>query len=124
MLLSDRATNLQENGKSGIGNDESITDTNNSLVYDELPLNRSSNFVNESITIDRVMTQPLELDETVTSEPKDFISHLKNLRYCNPKNMIIGHVKINSLRNKYDPIRSILENGLCDIFTRSETKLD
>ena len=56
MLLSDRATNLQENGKSGIGNDESITDTNNSLVYDELPLNRSSNFVNESITIDRVMT--------------------------------------------------------------------
>ena len=99
MLLSDRATNLHEYGKSGIGNDESITDTNNSLVYDELPLNRSSNFVNESITIDRDMTQPLEIDETVTSEPKDFISDLKNLRYCNPKNMIIGHVNINSLRN-------------------------
>ena len=124
MLLSDRATNLHEYGKSGIGNDESITDTKNSLVYDELPLNRSSNFVNESITIDRDMTQPLEIDETVTSEPKDFISDLKNLRYCNPKNMIIGHVNINSLRNKYDPIRSILQNGLCDIFTLSETKLD
>ena len=103
----------------GIGNDESIT-----LVYDELPLNRSSNFVNESITIDRDMTQPLKIDETVTSEPKDLISDLKNLRYCNPKNMIIGHVNINSLRNKYDPIRSILQNGLCDIFTLSETKLD
>ena len=35
-----------------------------------------SNFVNESITIDRDMTQPLEIDETVTSEPKDFISDL------------------------------------------------
>ena len=68
MLSSDRATNLHEYGKSGIGNDESITNTNNSFVYDELRLNRSSNFVNESITIDRVMTQPLEIDETVTSE--------------------------------------------------------
>ena len=38
--------------------------------------------------------------------------------------MIIGHVNINSLRNKYDPCRSILQNGLCDIFTLSETKLD
>ena len=97
---------------------------NNSLVYDELPLNQSSNFVNESITIDRVITQPLEIGETVTSEPKYFISDLKNLRYCYPKYMIIGHVNINSLRNKYDPIRSILQNGLCDIFTLSETKLD
>ena len=35
-----------------------------------------SNFVNESIIIDRDMTQPLEIDETVTSEPKDFISDL------------------------------------------------
>ena len=58
------------------------------------------------------MTQPLEIDETVTSEPKDFISDLKNLRYCNPKNMIIGHVNINSLRNKYDPIRSILQQEI------------
>ena len=63
-------------------------------------------------------------DETVVSEPKDFISDLKKLRYCNPKNMIIGHININSLRNKYDPICSILQNGLCIIFTLSETKLD
>ena len=52
------------------------------------------------------------------------------IRWChpggiiNPKNMIMGHININSLRNKYDPIRSILQNGLCDIFTLSETKLD
>ena len=71
-------------------NDESITDTNNSLVYDELPLNRSSNFVKESIIIDRDMTQPLEIDETVTSEHKDFISDLKNLRYCNPQIWLLG----------------------------------
>ena len=54
----------------------------------------------------------------------DFISDLKKLRYCNPKNMIIGYININSLRNKYDPVRSILQKGLCDIFTLSETKLD
>ena len=71
------------------------------------------------------MTQSSEMaDESSVKEPKDFISDLKNLRYCNPENVMIGHININSLRNKYDPIRSILHNGLCDIFTVSETKLD
>ena len=49
---------------------------------------------------------------------------LKKLGYCNPKNMLIGQINIKALRNKYDPIRSILQNGLCDIFTLGETKLD
>ena len=62
--------------------------------------------------------------ESDVSKPKDFISDLKNLRYCNPKNMIIGHINVNSIRNKFDPIHSILQNGLCDIFALSETKLD
>ena len=38
--------------------------------------------------------------------------------------MIIGHINVNSIRNKFDPIHSILQNGLCDVFALSETKLD
>ena len=43
------------------------------------------------------MTQSSEMaDESFVSEPKDFISDLKNLRYCNTRNVIIGHININS----------------------------
>ena len=37
--------------------------------------------------------------------------------------MIKGLININSLRNKYNPIRPTLQNELCDIFTLSETNL-
>ena len=72
------------------------------------------------------MTKALEMgnDDTSVNESNDFTSDLKKLGYCNPKNMLIGYINIKSLRNKYDPIRSILQNGLSDIFTLSETKLD
>ena len=38
--------------------------------------------------------------------------------------MIIGHVNINSLRNKVEPIHGIMSNSLCDILTLTETKID
>ena len=121
-ISPDRATKIKRHDRTGTG-DESITDT--CLVSNELSIKQSPHFVPKNITVDMDMTQSSEMaDESFVSEPKDFISDLKNLRYCNPRNVIIGHININSLRNKYDPIRSILHNGLCDIFTLSETKLD
>ena len=121
-ISPDRATKVKGYDRTGTG-DESITDT--CRVSNELSIKQSPHFVPKNITVDMDMTQLSEMaDESFVSEPKDFISDLKNLRYCNPRNVIIGHININSLRNKYDPIRSILHNGLCDIFTLSETKLD
>ena len=122
IISSDRATNVHKYGKTGTGN-ESIIDI--SFVFNEQSIKQATHLATENITVDMDMTQASVLaDETVVSEPNDFISNLKKLRYCNPKNMIIGHININSLRNKYVPIRSILQNGLCDIFALSETKLD
>ena len=121
-ISPDRATTVKRYDRTGASH-ESITDT--CLVSNELSIKQSPHFVPKNITVDMDMTQSSEMDdESFVSEPKDFISDLKNLRYCNPRNVIIGHITINSLRNKYDPIRSILHNGLCDIFTLSETKLD
>ena len=95
------------------------------FALNDLSINQISNEATHSITVDMDMTQePNMAVESDVSKPKDFKSDLKNLRYCNPKNMIIGHINVNSIRNKFDPIHSILQNGLCDIFALSETKLD
>ena len=95
------------------------------FALNDLSINRIPNKATYNITVDMDMTQePNMAMESAVSKPKDFISDLKNLRYCNPKNMIIGHINVNSIRNKFDPIHSTLQNGLCDIFALSETKLD
>ena len=119
-----RPTGTKRPHRNGIG--DTPTALNDRSVLNELSVNDVSNVVSENICVDTVMTEALEMgnDDTIVNEPNDFISDLKKLQYCNPKNMIIGHININSLRNKYDPIRSILQNGVCDIFTLSETKLD
>ena len=38
-------------------------------------------------------------------------------------NLILGHLNINSIRNKFDPLKFITGNNI-DIFLISETKLD
>ena len=55
---------------------------------------------------------------------KDYINQLKKYRSTNPKNCIIGHLNINSIRYKFDAARCLLKGGLLDIFAISESKLD
>ena len=47
----------------------------------------------------------------------------KTFRFKNPKNLIIGHLNINSLRNKFESIKLIISPKF-DILLVSETKLD
>ena len=54
----------------------------------------------------------------------DYIYHLKRYRTENPKNCIIGHLNINSIRNKFEAVECILNDGLIDIFALSESKID
>ena len=51
----------------------------------------------------------------------DYISNLKLYRKDNPKNCIIGHLNINSIRNKFEAVECILKDGLIDIFALSES---
>ena len=48
---------------------------------------------------------------------------LKSLRASHPKNIIIGHLKVNSLRNKFE-IFSSLTADTFDEIKLTETKLD
>ena len=50
-------------------------------------------------------------------------SVLKRLRSNHPQQIIIGHLNINSIRNKFDIMKPMLMHDL-DIFMVTETKLD
>ena len=53
----------------------------------------------------------------------DISALLKQQRLGNPKNIILGHLNINSLRNKIESVKEIFNNNI-DILLLSETKLD
>ena len=53
-----------------------------------------------------------------------YLYHMKDYRIKNARNYIIGHLNVNSIRNKFDAIECILSEGLVDIFAISESKLD
>ena len=53
----------------------------------------------------------------------DIYSNLKSLKLKNLDKIVIAHLNINSLRNKFDLLRDIVEDNI-DILLISETKLD
>ena len=51
-------------------------------------------------------------------------SRLTKARRCNPKSLMCGYLSINSIRNKHEYIRDLLQRNLVDILFLSETKID
>ena len=45
------------------------------------------------------------------------------MKYQSPDKLILGHLNINSVRNKFDGLKFVIDNKI-DIFLTSETKLD
>ena len=58
-----------------------------------------------------------------SNKKTDCFTELKTFRFKNPKNLIMGHLNINSLRNKSESIKPIISPNF-DIFLISKTKLD
>ena len=58
-----------------------------------------------------------------SNKEADCLTELKTFHPKNPKNLIMGHININSLRNKFESIKPIISPNF-DIFLVSETKLD
>ena len=75
----------------------------------------NENRENENITESSKLT--LDNDNTA-------LGNVKSFRLKHPKNLIIGHYNLNSVRHKFNEMRLILDNGLCDILGISETKID
>ena len=57
------------------------------------------------------------------TEIKDPQSFLKDIGINNINRLIIGQLNINSLRNKFEQLSTMI-NGNIDVFIISETKLD
>ena len=64
------------------------------------------------------LSDPIIIDENTA----DFCG-INDLRNQNPFRGIIGHININSIRNKFEPLVSFINNNL-DILMISETKID
>ena len=61
--------------------------------------------------------------EVKNGKDHDAFSLLRKQRLDYPKNVIFGHLNINSLRNKFESISELIK-GNFDIFLINETKLD
>ena len=59
----------------------------------------------------------------ITEDADSVSTILRKRRLNNPKNPIIGHLNVNSIRNKTDSIKTIINRNL-DILLLTETKLD
>ena len=62
------------------------------------------------------------LDETVKEE-EGVKSSLCNLKLRNLNRLIFGQININSIRNKFEPLCSLISNNI-DVLLISETKID
>ena len=62
-------------------------------------------------------------DPIITDENTSDFCEINDLRNQNPFRVIIGHININSIRNKFEPLVSFINNNL-DILMISKTKID
>ena len=62
-------------------------------------------------------------DPTIIDENTFDFRGINDLRNQNPFRVIIGHININSIRNKFEPLVSFINNNL-DILMISETKIN
>ena len=54
---------------------------------------------------------------------ESLIDSIRQLKLSNPHKFILGHLNINSLRNKFESIADVIQ-GTFNIFLLSETKID
>ena len=72
---------------------------------------------NTSEKSENPLSDPIVIDENTYDFPG-----IKDLRNQNPFRVIIGHININSIRNKFEPLVSFINNNL-DIRMISKSKI-
>ena len=76
------------------------------------------------ITISPENTIEETLTDSVSEDHCDIFKELRDLKKGNHKKPILCHLNINSLRHKFNDLKPVLIDKLCDILVISETKLD
>ena len=72
-----------------------------------------------------VYSQTCNSEEQLLSEKKakETFKTLRSLRSKHPKNVFLGHLNLNSLRNKFKSLNELIKDTF-DIFLLSESKFD
>ena len=65
----------------------------------------------------------LDISKKESNSKLNFLSELKEMRKSYVKNIIVGQLNINSLRNKFLSVKELLSHNL-DLLVINETKLD
>ena len=120
-LVADQSTNV-----AGVLNSVSSGDFMNCDTLDTISFTSSSEHKSHDASLcdmNKSVTDPSGINDD-GGPVVDYIYHLKRYRTENPKNCIIGHLNINSIRNKFEAVECILNDGLIDIFALSESKID
>ena len=125
---------------SNSSNVSNCSDSNDSCFYNDsvivigdvidngaVPCNNTVFLEKESDDVifnDSVNISNARNNDSNSSESVDPWNELKCFRSSHVKNLIIGALNINSLRNKFNSFKHVLTNGYVDFFTISESKLD
>ena len=75
------------------------------------------------VTKNSVNSKPFSNSKSSLNDQQNLGSNLRRVRIENPSRMTFGQININSIINKFDLLRNIIENEI-DIFMISETKTD
>ena len=74
--------------------------------------------------LDTLDNDTLDNNTYTTDTPEEGVSEkIRRLRIHNPKKVIIGHLNINSIPNKFEGIMDLVAKNI-DVFLISETKID
>ena len=96
------------------------------MIDFEIKTKRPSAVV-ENKSIPTTLSNYNSLQKSPSSLPKigalDAKSRLKEMKALSSDKLILGHTNINSIRNKFEALKFIIDNNL-DMFLISETKLD
>ena len=95
------------------------------LIDNDVDINDDSNTSRNNISINSISSEfvPPPGIGTNANDKGDPNLILSDIRKNNVGRLIIGHLNINSLRNKFEALKNLMQ-GKVDIFIISETKID
>ena len=64
------------------------------------------------VTKNSVTSKPLNNPKSLFSDQKNLVYNLHKVRIENPSRIIYGQININSIRNKFDILMSIIKNKI------------
>ncbi len=124
ITLSLNVSRTATNAKLLQNDDKTVPDKGYDNTDNDDNDNKHNNKNNEYVCESTNSNTPNNNNVNVNTNDDPCITALKKMRSNYVKNVTLGHININSVRNKIEFIHDILSNNLMDVLMISETKID